>query len=62
MADIVALRRGDDKVSVGLWHCKYSGGEGAGARIDDLYEVCGQAQKCVYWREEPRRMLKHLPA
>jgi len=60
VADIVALRRGDDKVSVGLWHCKYSGGEAAGARIGDLYEVCGQAQKCVHWREEPRRMLKHL--
>jgi hypothetical protein len=60
VADIVALRRAEDKVSVGLWHCKYSGGEAAGARIGDLYEVCGQAQKCVRWREEPRRMLKHL--
>lgn len=60
VADIVALRRVDDKVTVGLWHCKYSGGEAAGARIGDLYEVCGQAQKCVHWREEPRRMLKHL--
>jgi hypothetical protein len=60
VADIVALRRADDEVSVGLWHCKYSGAEAAGARLGDLYEVCGQAQKCVHWREDPRRMLKHL--
>jgi len=60
VADIVALRRAEDKVLVGLWHCKYSGVDAAGARISDLYEVCGQAQKCVHWREDPRRMLKHL--
>jgi superfamily II DNA or RNA helicase len=60
VADIVAFRRKGDKVSVGLWHCKYSGADQAGARISDLYEVCGQAQKCVHWREDPRRMLKHL--
>lgn len=60
VADIVALRREGDDVVVSLWHCKYSGGEDAGARIDDLYEVCGQAQKSVHWREDPRRMLKHL--
>ncbi len=60
VADIVALRRRGDEVSVGLWHCKYSGSEKAGARISDLYEVCGQAQKSVHWREDPRRMLKHL--
>lgn len=60
VADIVALHRAEDKVRVGLWHCKYSGADAAGARIGDLYEVCGQAQKCVHWREDPRRMLKHL--
>jgi hypothetical protein len=60
VADIVALRRTVDEVAVGLWHCKYSGGEKPGARISDLYEVCGQAQKSVHWREDPRRMLKHL--
>jgi superfamily II DNA or RNA helicase len=60
VADIVALRRTGDEVAVGLWHCKYAGGDAAGARIGDLYEVCGQAQKSVHWREDPRRMLKHL--
>jgi superfamily II DNA or RNA helicase len=60
VADIVALRRQGDKVSVGLWHWKYSSADEPGARINDLYDLCGQAQKCVHWREDPRRMLKHL--
>jgi hypothetical protein len=60
VADVVALRRTEDKITVGLWHCKYSGGDEPGARIGDFYEVCGQAQKSVHWRESPRRMLRHL--
>jgi superfamily II DNA or RNA helicase len=60
VADVVALKRTDDKVTVGLWHCKYASSEEAGARIGDFYEVCGQAQKSIHWRESPRRMLRHL--
>ncbi|MGC1863433.1 MAG: helicase, partial [Methylocystis sp.] len=45
---------------VKLYHCKYSSADTPGARISDFYEVCGQAQKCVQWRENPRRMLQHL--
>ena len=32
-----------------LYHCKYAHGDRPGARIDDLYEVCGQAQKSIWW-------------
>lgn len=60
VADVVALKRMDDKIAVGLWHCKYSGGGEPGARVGDFYEVCGQAQKSIHWRERPRRMLRHL--
>jgi superfamily II DNA or RNA helicase len=60
VADVVGLKRTDDKILVGLWHCKYSGGEEPGVRIGDFYEVCGQAQKSIHWREDPRRMLRHL--
>jgi superfamily II DNA or RNA helicase len=60
IADVVAIKRTADKVVACLFHCKYSGASTAGARIDDLYEVCGQAQKCIHWRESPKRMLKHL--
>ncbi len=45
---------------VDLVHCKYSSDAAVGARLDDLYEVCGQAQKCVRWREKPDFFLRHL--
>ena len=60
VADVVAIRRTAEKVSVDLFHCKYSKEAEPGARVDDLYPLCGQAQKCVHWRESPRRMLRHL--
>lgn len=28
--------------------------------MKDLYEVCGQAQKCIRWRERPDIFLAHL--
>jgi hypothetical protein len=31
-----------------------------GARLDDLYEVCGQTQKSIRWRERPDIFLNHL--
>lgn len=60
VADIVALRRDGRKLLVSLFHLKFSQRPVAGRRIDDLYAVCGQAQKSVHWREDVRRLLKHL--
>jgi hypothetical protein len=50
IADVVALRIDDEGLLVRLVHCKYSKEDTAGARVDDLYELCGQAQKSVAWR------------
>lgn len=60
IADVVALRITDSVVSVTLYHCKYSGADTPGARLSDLYEVCGQAQKSARWRDRPGRMLQHM--
>lgn len=60
IADVVALRITDSVVSVTLFHCKYSGADTPGARLSDLYEVCGQAQKSARWRDRPNRMLQHM--
>ena len=59
-ADIVAMRLSGSTLIVDLYHCKYSADAKAGARLEDLYEICGQAQKCVRWREKPDVFLKHL--
>jgi len=45
VADIVALRVIDGTLAIELVHCKYSGADTPGARIDDLYELAGQAQR-----------------
>lgn len=46
IADLMLLRRDDSRLEMVLAHCKYSGADSPGARVGDLYEVCGQAAKC----------------
>jgi hypothetical protein len=50
IADVVAMRIDKKGLRICFVHCKYSHGESPGARVADLYEVCGQAQKSVMWR------------
>ena len=60
VADIVALRKDDDRLHVLLVHCKYSLKPTPGARVDDLYDVCGQAQKSVQTRAHLEAMFARL--
>lgn len=60
IADVVTLRVTEGLVQVTLHHCKYSSAERPGARVKDLYEVCGQAQKSARWRDRPSRMFTHM--
>lgn len=52
-ADVVAITVNRDdptvpRISVELYHLKFAGGE-PGRRLDDLYVVCGQAQRSASW-------------
>lgn len=60
IADVVALRVTEGLIQVTLYHCKYSSADSPGARVKDLYEVCGQAQKSARWRDRPNRMFNHM--
>jgi hypothetical protein len=60
VADVVALRRDGEHIQVLLAHCKYAMHGTAGARVEDLYELCGQAQKSVRWRHYVDDMLRRL--
>lgn len=60
IADVVTLRVTEGLVQVTLHHCKYSSAATPGARVNDLYEVCGQAQKSARWRDRPNRMFTHM--
>ena len=50
--DLVCLRndRPSNSIEILLVHCKFSLADSAGARVKDLYEVSGQAQKCIHWK------------
>jgi superfamily II DNA or RNA helicase len=53
-ADVVTIKLIGDaaapsRLDVEFYHCKYSQEATAGRRIEDLYEVCGQAQKSIAW-------------
>ena len=60
IADIVMLRRDGRLLDVVLAHCKFAGADNAGARLSDLYEVCGQAMKSHKARGEIDLVIKKL--
>lgn len=60
LADAVFMRRSDEDLEVLLVHCKYSGEATPGARIDDLYDVCGQAMKMNRAKSIPEQLTKRL--
>lgn len=60
IADIVTLRRQGRVLDVHLYHCKYMLGEAPGARVGELYEVCGQAMKSVRWASPDSTFLRRM--
>jgi len=53
-ADVVTIKLIGDAaapsgIDVEFYHCKYSLAAASGRRIEDLYKVCGQAQKSIAW-------------
>lgn len=58
-ADIVAIFLIDELLLFKLIHCKYSK-EISGARLSDLYEVCGQAIVSLRYKWKPEELIKHL--
>ncbi|HRY34031.1 MAG TPA: DEAD/DEAH box helicase family protein [Bacteroidales bacterium] len=62
-ADIIAIKVSDagKAISINLYHLKFSAENFAGARIDDLYAVCGQAQKSIHWKGKGGPdLIKHM--
>lgn len=59
-ADVVLLRREDQTLRVCLVHCKGAGGAAPGARLGDLYEVCGQATKSYKARSDLELVIRKL--
>ena len=60
IADIVAIRKSGDEIHFMLVHCKFSSEDDPGARVEDLYEVCGQAQRSTVRRVHPTATFQNL--
>ena len=60
IADIIAIKSKEDKVVINFYHCKFSKGDKPGKRLDDLYQVCGQAQRSVYWKTKLEKMFRRM--
>ncbi|WP_199670769.1 MULTISPECIES: DEAD/DEAH box helicase [unclassified Rummeliibacillus] len=62
IADVVSVKINEEhrKVVFHLYHCKYSHGENPGARVSDLYEVCGQAEKSIMWNDNVLKIVQRM--
>lgn len=59
-ADIVAVRREGAFLHIDFYHCKFAKDGTVGTRVEDLYQVCGQTQKSIRWRDKPENLFKRL--
>lgn len=53
VADFLTCVETNEEKRLSLYHCKGSSGDAAGRRLNDAYEVVGQAIKCVHWIKTP---------
>ncbi len=62
VADVIAIQEDDSnaRLFVEFYHCKFSGAKQAGSRVNDLYVVCGQAEKCIKWINDPKLLVDRL--
>jgi superfamily II DNA or RNA helicase len=60
VADVVALRAEGRSLTIRFVHCKYSSEDAPGARVKDLYELCGQAQKSARYRGSAFETIQRL--
>lgn len=50
IADLVAITNSERLIDITLYHLKYARGGKVSNCIENLYQVCGQAQKSVRWK------------
>ena len=60
-ADVIALKVAGERLFIYLFHGKYSSKDFPGARLEEVVIwSCGQAQKSVFRRHDPERLLDHM--
>ena len=59
-ADVISIKVRETVVEVLLCHCKYASTDTGAARLDDVYEVAGQALKSVQFCHKPKRFIRSM--
>jgi superfamily II DNA or RNA helicase len=52
IADVITIKEYDKKINVQFYHLKFAKDGRVNTRIDNFYEVCGQAQKSIHWKHK----------
>lgn len=62
VADVIAIKENEEgkEFLIEFYHCKFSCRDKPGARVSDLYDVCGQAEKCIKWVPNTRELIERL--
>lgn len=61
IADIITIKEDNKKLYIQLYHLKYASKGKVSNQINNLYEVCGQAQKSIHWKyKKGEEFFKHL--
>lgn len=52
IADVITIKELDFEIKVEFYHIKFAKNGLVNTRIDNFYEVCGQAQKSIHWKHK----------
>lgn len=52
IADVIAIKELDTEIKVEFYHLKFAKNGLVNERVDNFYEVCGQAQKSIHWKHK----------
>lgn len=52
IADLITIKELDKEINVQFYHLKFAKEGTVNTRIDNFYEVCGQAQKSIHWKHK----------
>ncbi|GHT34683.1 hypothetical protein FACS189434_11270 [Bacteroidia bacterium] len=61
IADIIGIKDSDNQINVHLYHLKYASEGRINNNINNFYQVCGQAQKSLKWKDKKgKEFFDHL--
>ncbi|MEX2411330.1 MAG: DEAD/DEAH box helicase family protein [Candidatus Paceibacterota bacterium] len=52
IADVITIKETNNEIKVEFYHIKFAKDGLVNTRVDNFYEVCGQAQKSIHWKHK----------